>query len=43
MQPNPTRLWDRLKIGGHAASGISGNESLAGWNFRPWSEPNVPL
>jgi hypothetical protein len=34
---------DWLKIGGYAASAIGGNESFAGWNFRPWSAPNVPL
>src|SRR5476649_542742 len=37
------RSGDWLKIGGHAASATGGNESFAGWNFRPWSEPNVPL
>ena len=26
---------DWLKIGGHAASATGGNESFAGWNFRP--------
>ncbi len=28
-------LVDRLKIGGHAATAIGGNESFAGRNFRP--------
>ena len=30
---NVIRDW--LKIGGHAASDIGGNELFAGWNFRP--------
>ena len=34
---------DCLKIGGQAASAIGGDETLAGWNFCPKPEPNVPL
>ena len=34
---------DWCKTGGQAATAVGGNESLAGWNFCPNSEPSVPL
>jgi alkanesulfonate monooxygenase SsuD/methylene tetrahydromethanopterin reductase-like flavin-dependent oxidoreductase (luciferase family) len=45
---NPIRLAEDIardwcKTGGQAATAVGGNESLAGWNFCPNSEPNVPL
>ena len=36
-------LRDWCKTGGQAATAVGGNESLAGWNFCPNSEPSVPL
>jgi len=34
---------DRRETGGQAAMAVGGNESLAGWNLCPDSEPSVPL
>jgi len=34
---------DHRATGGQAAMAVVGNESLAGWNFCPNSEPSVPL
>jgi hypothetical protein len=36
-------MRDWCKTGGQAAIAAGGHESLAGWNFCPNSEPNVPL
>jgi hypothetical protein len=38
-----TGCGDRRRTGGQAASAVSGDVSLAGWNFCPKSEPNAPL
>ena len=36
-------LGDHRETGGQAAMAVGGNESLAGWNLCPYSEPNAPL
>ena len=37
------RHRDHRETGGQAAMAVGGNESLAGWNLCPYSEPNAPL
>jgi chromate transporter len=41
-RPRPN-CRDRRETGGQAAIAVGGDVSLAGWNFCPNSEPNVPL